>query len=199
MRELRIGEEVLGREGERLGTIERLVVDESAHRVTHLVVDGHLVGAGRFRASGPDRLQCDLDPAGLARLPRERTDQLRPAGEHWNPPSGYAVGNFLRVAGAILGQGPYVPPIHLEVDLSAVHEITVGSPVWAGEERLGEVARVLTDDADNLTQLVLHRQGLLGANVLLPAGRVTEVVGNNVHVDLGPDEAARLPAYEPPG
>ncbi|MBO0686508.1 MAG: PRC-barrel domain-containing protein, partial [Candidatus Dormibacteraeota bacterium] len=38
VRTFRTGEEVLDREGRRLGSVERLVVDEGAHRVTHLVV-----------------------------------------------------------------------------------------------------------------------------------------------------------------
>jgi len=49
--------------------VDRLVVDETAHRVTHIVVDGRLVGVRRLRGSTPDQLVTDLDPDTLRTLP----------------------------------------------------------------------------------------------------------------------------------
>ena len=43
MRQLRVGEDVLAADGSRLGTVERLVVDEGAHTVTDLVVRGRVI------------------------------------------------------------------------------------------------------------------------------------------------------------
>ncbi len=195
MRELRIGEEVTGRRGERIGTVERLVVDENAHRVTHIVVDGRLVGVKRLKPGRPDQLATDLDQDELRTLPELGRAQVGPAARHWTAPAGYALGNFLRIAGALIGQGPYVPPVHADPDLVAVHEITTGSPVWHGGTRLGEVARVLTDESGDVSELVLHRPGVFGLNLRLPADRVTEVVGNNVHVSLTESEVEALPEY----
>jgi hypothetical protein len=42
---------------------------------------------------------------------------------------------------------------------------------------------------------VLDR-GLLARRVRVPAGRVTEVVGNNVHVDLTEEELENLPSED---
>ncbi len=104
---------------------------------------------------------------------------------------------FLAIASALVGQAPYQPPIHLDTELEDVHEITQGSPVWSGNRQLGEVERVLTSDDGSVAELVVRRDGPLGRHVRLPIGRVTEVVGNNVHTDLTDAEAHALPGYEP--
>ena len=166
MRSLRVHEEVLGRDGGRLGTIERLVVDERAHRVTHVVVHGRLVG----------------EPSG-----------------NWRAPGGYSLSDFLAIVSALVGQEAYVPPVHLDLDLSAVHEIAPGSPVFSGSEHVGDVNQVLTDDDGDVETLVLRRPGIRGHRVRLSPDRVVEVVGTAVHVDLTGAEVAALPAYDEPG
>ncbi len=196
MRSLRIGEDVVGPDGRRLGRLQRIVVDEQAHRVTHLVVDGRLVGVGHFSDAGGARLGIDLDRERLRRQPEATADVVEPAGKHWRAPGGYAVDDFLRVVSALIGQGPYVPPVHADLDLSAVHEITPGSPVFSGREHDGNVSQVLTDDEGQVTSLVLRRPGLLGTRHLLPAGDVLEVIGSTVHVDLDHHAIAALPEYE---
>jgi sporulation protein YlmC with PRC-barrel domain len=195
-RELHIGEDVLAADGSRLGTVERLVVDERAHRVTHVVVDGRLVPAERLRAAAPEGLASDLGQQEFEGLPHVDHDHVGAPGDHWQPPGGYVLENFLAMTQALIGQSPYVPPVSLDTGLEDVHEITEGSPVWSGTRRLGEVEQVLTDDSGNVTELVIRRAGVLGGFGLLPVGRVTEVVGNNVHTDLEP--GAELPDHEEP-
>jgi len=196
VRDLRIGEEVLGPDGHRLGQLERIVVDEQAHRVTHLVIDGHVVGVQHVQEVDGARLRADLDRERLRRQPEALPEVLGRPGEYWRVPGGYAVGDFLRILSALIGQGPYVPPVRLDLDLSAVHEITPGSPVFSGRAHVGSVSRVLTDDAGRVTSLVLRRPGLLGRRRLLPAEHVVEVIGSSVHVDLSEDEIQALPDHE---
>ncbi len=192
-RALHIGEDLLAADGSRLGTVDRLVVDERAHRVTHVVVAGRLVPTERLRDAGPDGLATDLNAAEVDALPS--AGELVPPPERWRPPGGYTLGNFLAIAEALIGQSPYVPPVHVgaEPDAQPVHEITEGSPVWSGDRRLGRVERVLTDDSGEVTGLVVDREGALAGSGLLAASRIIEVVGNNVHTDLGEQE--RLPDY----
>ncbi|MDQ6922117.1 MAG: PRC-barrel domain-containing protein [Candidatus Dormibacteraeota bacterium] len=198
MREIRVGEDVLAPDGERLGTVERLVVDPGAHRITHIVVHDRVVGMARLTDAGSDGLVADVNREELAKLPEVNPEQVQPAGEGWLAPAGHTLQHFLSVAGAIIGQGPYVPPVHAELDVSNVHEITPSSPVWSGRERLGHVAEVTTDDSGALIDFVLD-PGLLRHRVRVPAGRVVEVVGNNVHVDLTEDELEDLPAEDVKG
>jgi hypothetical protein len=195
MRELRIGEDVLAPDGERLGTVERLVVDPDANRITHVVVADRLLGVPRLADAGAAGLVAQISPEEFKKLPEAGSDQLHAAGEGWRPPPGHTLQHFLSVAEAIVGQGPYVPPVEVDLDLSAVHHITPNSPVWSGQKRLGHVADVTTDDTGRLIDFVLDR-GLLGRHVRVPAGRVVEVVGNNVHVDLTGEELENLPSED---
>jgi sporulation protein YlmC with PRC-barrel domain len=198
VRSLRVREEVLGRDGRRLGTVERLVVDERAHRVTHVVVHGRLVGVGRLKDGDGTRLTADLDRDELARQPEARPELVGEPGHNWRAPGGYSIGDFLAIVSALVGQEPYVPPVHLDLDMSAVHEIAPGSPVFSGSEQVGEVSQVLTDEAGQVSALVLRRPGVLGRRVRLPSDRVVEVVGTAVHVDLSDAEIEALPDYEGP-
>jgi hypothetical protein len=178
---------VRGGDGHSLGTIERLVVDESAHRVTHVVVDGHLLGVRRLRA-GPEGLLADLDRDQLKRLPAAEHDHVGAPGEHWTAPLGWRLDNFLRITGALIGQSPYVPPVHFDPELDDVHEITAGSPVWSGNAKLGEVEQVMTGDDGAVSELIIKREGVLSGHARVPGHRITEMVGNNVHTDLQPEE-----------
>ena len=197
MRILRIGEPVIGKDGQRLGSVERLVVDEQAHQMTHVVVNGRLVGAGRVRALRDNQLAADLDRDDLLKQPEAHDELVRPPGSHWRAPSGYVLSDFLRIVSALVGQTAYVPPVHLDVDQSAVHEIKAGSPVWSGRQQVGKVSELLTTDDGRVTAVVLQRPGLLGTRHVLPIEHVTEVVGTNVHVDQTAQEIEAL--SEPSG
>jgi sporulation protein YlmC with PRC-barrel domain len=193
MREIRIGEDVQARNGETLGTVEKLVVDPTAHRITHVVVAGRLLGVPRLMHLDSAELVADVSQEEFEKLPDVNPDHVRPAGEGWLAPAGHTLQHFLSVAEAIVGQGPYIPPVHVDLDVSNVHEITPFSPVWSGKDRLGHVAEVTTDDGGSLIDFVLDR-GLLQRRVRVPAGRIVEVVGNNVHVDLTEAELEDLPS-----
>jgi sporulation protein YlmC with PRC-barrel domain len=183
MRELRIGEDVLASDGSRLGTVERIVVDEDAHRVTHVVVGGHLVAASHLTGDDGEDLGSDLSSAELRSLPEPHDEFVQEPGSHWLAPAGHRVEDFLRIATAIIGQGPYVPPAHVDLDLSAEHEIAPGSPLWSNGRQIGTVTEALTDDAGTLTALVI-RHGLLGTHVTMPAAHIKDVIGTNVYTDL---------------
>jgi len=193
VRILRAGEPVIGKDGRRLGSVERLVVDEQAHQVTHVVVDGRLVGTARVHPLDDDQLAADLDRQDLLKQPEAHDDLVRPPGSHWRAPSGYVLGDFLRIVSALVGQTSYVPPVHLDVDLSAVHEIKAGCPVWSGREQVGKVSELQTTDDGKVTSFVLQRPGVLGSRHVLPVDHVVEVVGTNVHVDLTASDIEALP------
>jgi hypothetical protein len=195
---LRIGEDVLAADGSRLGTIERLVVDEGAHQVSHLIVEDRVVPIAEFRDAGPDGLATKLDRAGLEAFPRHDESSLEAPGEHWEPPAGYQLQNFLAVAGALLGNAPYLPPVHADLTPGeSASEITAGSPIWTGDRQIGHVVEVLTDDKGNLRELVMARQGVLGEHVVIPLEKVVEVVGSNVQVDLNETDVDLLEPYRP--
>ena len=198
MKALRIGEDVLAADGSRLGTVDRLVVDEGAHQVTHLVVEDRVLPLAEFRDAGADGLATKLDRAGLEAFPRHDEFALEAPGEHWRPPEGYQLQNFLAVAGALLGNAPYLPPVHADLTPGeSASEITAGSPVWTGERQIGHVVEVLTDERGHVRELVMARQGLLSEHVVIPLEKVIEVVGSNIQVDLNETDVDLLEPYRP--
>jgi PRC-barrel domain len=195
---LRIGEDVLAADGSRLGSVERLVVDEGAHLVTHLVVGDRVLPLAEFRDAGADGLATKLDRAGLDAFPRHDESALEAPGEHWEPPAGYQLQNFLAVAGALLGNAPYLPPVHADLTPGeSASEITAGSPVWTGDRQIGRVIEVLTDEKGRVRELVMAREGLLAEHVVIPLEKVIEVVGSNVQVDLNETDVDLLEPYRP--
>ncbi|MDQ6919253.1 MAG: PRC-barrel domain-containing protein [Candidatus Dormibacteraeota bacterium] len=198
MKALKIGEDVLAADGSRLGTVDRLVVDEGAHQVTHLVVEDRVLPLSAFRDAGADGLATRLDRAGLEAFPRHDESSLEAPGEHWEPPEGYQLHNFLAVAGALLGNTPYLPPVHADLTPGeTASEITAGSPVWTGDRQIGHVIEVLTDEKGNVRELVMAREGVLGAHVVIPLEKVIEVVGSNVQVDLNETDVDLLEPFRP--
>jgi hypothetical protein len=195
---LRIGEDVLAADGSRLGSVERLVVDEGAHLVTHLVVEDRVLPLSVFRDAGADGLATRLDRSALEAFPRHDETSLEAPGEHWEPPEGYQLHNFLAVAGALLGNAPYLPPVHADlVPGEGASEITAGSPVWTGERQIGHIVEVVTDEKGKVRELVMAREGVLGAHVVIPLEKVIEVVGSNVQVDLNETDVDLLEPYRP--
>lgn len=197
MKQLRVGEDVLAADGSRLGQVERLVVDEGAQTVTDLVVRSRVIPLREFKDAGPDGLATDLHDDDLARFPTHDKAALEAPGDHWEPPEGYQLHNFLAVAGALLGSAPFVPPVHADLTPGeAAHEITAGSPVWVGEKRIGRVSELVIDENGHTRQLVMTREGLRGEQVLIPVEKVIEVVGPNVQVDLNETEIDLLEPFE---
>ncbi len=177
----------MGRDGHLLGTVDRLVVDEAKHRVTHVVIDDHLVGVRRLHQV-EGGLRADLTREELKKLPTAEHDHLGAPAENWTAPFGWTLANFLNVTGALIGQAPYIPPVHIDPELEDVDEITEGSPVWSGNRKLGTVERVFTAEDGSIKELVIRREGVLAGHARVPGARITEVVGNNVHTDIGPGE-----------
>ena len=68
MRSIRHGEVVLAQDGTRLGHVDRIVVDESARRVTHVVVEDRAIPVDRVTDAG-GALTTDLLRTDLAGLP----------------------------------------------------------------------------------------------------------------------------------
>lgn len=199
MTSLRTGQDVLARDGSRLGRVERIVVDESGRQVTHVVVAGRAVPAGHLRDAGYDGLATDLTEADLKTLPDASEPPFAAPGEHWEPPEGFALEDFLAFADAfnrVVAQGPFQPPVHVETGASLLHEIHSGSPVWCGPELVGRVDRLLWDGERNVTDVIV-KLGFRARLTRVPVADVHEVVGNNVHLAVDDAAFSKLPGFDP--
>jgi hypothetical protein len=156
-----------------------------------------VVPIAEFRDAGSDGLATKLNRAGLDAFPRHDETSLEAPGEHWEPPEGYQLSNFLAIAGALLGNAPYLPPVHADLTPGeGASEITAGSPVWTGERQIGHIVEVLTDDKGSVREVVMARQGLRGEHVVIPLEKIIEVVGSNVQVDLNETDVDLLEPYQ---
>jgi PRC-barrel domain len=195
MRKLDPGEQVFGSDGERLGSVSRLVVDESAHRVTHLVVGDRVVGIGHLRPSPDGRLTVDFDHEGFQSQPDITAARVEGVPTHWQAPEGWTHSSFVRIAGALFGQAPYTPPVEVDDDVANVHELTEGSPVWSGYTELGRIRAVDAADDGAISRIVVESERPR-RKVVVPIDAVQEVVGNNVHLNLSPDDFEKLPTAD---
>lgn len=199
MRSLRTGGDVLAPDGSRLGTVERIVVDESGRQVTHIVVAGRAIPAGRLRDAGYDGLAADVSEEELKTLPDASEPPFAAPGEHWEPPEGFALEDFLALADAfnrVVAQGPFQPPAYVETGASLLHEIHSGSPVWCGNDLVGRVDRLLWDGERNVSGVVV-KHGFPAKLTRVPVGQVREVVGNNVHLAVAEAAFGELPGFDP--
>jgi PRC-barrel domain len=195
MRKLDPGEPVIGSDGERLGSVSRLVVDETAHRVTHLVVGDRVVGIGHLRPSPDGRLTVDLDHEGFQSQPDITAARVEGVPTHWQAPEGWTHSSFVRIAGALFGQAPYTPPAEVDDDVANVHELTEGSPVWSGYTELGRIRAVDAADDGAISRIVVESERPR-RKVAVPIDAVQEVVGNNVHLNLSPEDFEKLPTAD---
>jgi hypothetical protein len=110
---------------------------------------------------------------------------------HWQAPEGWTHSSFVRIAGALFGQAPYTPPAEVDDDAANVHELTEGSPVWSGYTELGRIRAVDAADDGAISRIVVESERPR-RRVVVPIDAVQEVVGNNVHLNLSPDDFETL-------
>jgi uncharacterized protein YrrD len=218
---LRVGAPCFGSDGEKLGTLHRIVIDDRNERVTHLVIDPGLLESGNLLTPGgwekprdkvvaiellqaaddeAIRLTCTKD--AFAAMPQYLEEHFTGVGEGWNPPPGYRIEEFLMWTSSAFGLGaaPYVPPVDvLRQEGPTEHEIAEGTPVWRHEptsEVLGEVVRVLTNPTTQaIDALVVRRGGLLHNDIVLPRRYVSEVQDNLIRVNISDAEWEQLARY----
>ena len=197
------GETLAGVIGQRLGEMHAVLAKPSdaaafaPERADKAVIDRW--GAGLETLIDAALRALEGARAGLEACPRPEQTSLGAPGEHWGSPAGYPTHNFLAVAGPLLGNTPYLPPVHADLTPGeSASEITAGSPVWTGDRQIGHVIEVLTDEKGNVRELVIAREGVLGAHVVIPLVKVIEVVGSNVQVDLNETDVDLLEPFPPP-
>jgi sporulation protein YlmC with PRC-barrel domain len=217
--ELRIGATVHGANDKKIGTLKRIVLERDGARVTHLVVDPGLIESGNFfapggwekprerlapialvSATGERGVTLTCDEAAFLALPLFEQETFEEA-----PPGGrpFDSGELLRYIASAAGVGaaPFTPDDE-ELDYNEAPgsiEIAEGSPVWRAipHEEIGEVVRVLYDDAsDTVRALVVRHRGLGGRSVIIPMDNVATLTDGVVHVNLTDEEVAALPPYE---
>lgn len=211
------GAEVFSGDGEKLGTLNRVVIDPRTREVSSLVV-----GKGLFFRTDkvvPITL-VDLDIEDRIVLKKTNQDILEdfpdfetahyvPLDEpdnpyyetveasYWYPPvhPGWAISNYV---------GHPLPEFVLKTDQD-IPEGTValeeGAKVISRDgKHVGDVEEVITEAEDNrVSHFVVSEGFLLKERKLVPAVWVTDVAEDEIHLSVESSLFERLPEYQAPG
>lgn len=207
--ELKAGAGVYTASGERVGDVERVVLDPASLVVTHLVVEkgilfkeDRVVAAGNIATADPDRITLKPDVSDA--LPEFEV-------KHYHPVDYGTQSKFL--AQHPRAYFPYPPagsyyPLALEPDRKAVVERTVSEDlvaletgaeiVDADEEKAGALDEILTDDAGRATHIVVRGRHLGRELKSVPVGWIDHLHEDHIRLSVSRDVIEELPAYTPP-
>jgi len=208
--DLRAGASVVSRDGQKLGTLSRVVVHKDSLQITHLVVDtgglgithDRVVPIGALAAAMSDEVRVSMSAAEFRDLTAPYDTVVFQAMADLEP-GRIDRSDVRRFAASIPGEpGPYIMRDVLAKEPDEV-DIAKDSPVWRlnPHQKIGEVERVLFDgDSRKVTALVIRRGFVFTRDVVLPVRYVAEVVealGGIVRVQIGDPELKQLQEFHP--
>jgi uncharacterized protein YrrD len=208
--------------GQKVGEIERVVIDPLSKEVTHVIVrkgflftKDKVVPISLIGAATEDKVSLREDAGNLEALPdfeethyipvrvgKERAGKRSGDSEpyFWYPPVGYTWWAASR--GPVHHGYPPVPPFVVETERN-VPEGTVALKEGAGVvsadgEHVGDIDAVLTDaKTDRATHLLISQGVLLKETKLVPTTWISTVMEDKVHLVVGSILLQDLPSYEP--
>ena len=212
------GASVYTAEGDKVGEIERVVLDPETREVTHVIVEkgflftvDKVVPVSLVGVTTEDRVTLREDAGELEALPDfVKTDYVPVISQeaeiseggavYWYPPIGAQWG-------AAGGYGPQygyppIPPYVVKTE-RRIPEGTVALEEGArviskGGEHVGDVEAVLTDpEADRVTHLVISKGFLLTEEKLIPTSWISTVMSDEIHLLVGASQVESLEDYEP--
>lgn len=217
--EFREGTDVVTAGGEKVGEIERVVIDPRTREVTHIVVEkGFLFTESRVlpiqvvQSADGERVVLDprveedleswpifeerytipIEEARAADLERDPAAPRPARPLYWYPPLVAGDAGYLGM--------PYYPATVVEVERNVPEgaaALKPGAKIYsADDEHVGNVERVFTDSrTDAITHFLISR-GLLFKNYkLVPANWVVDATDDAVYLSVTKTLLERLPDY----
>ena len=218
LEDLRPGAAVISRDGHKVGTLSRFVIDGEPLKLTHIVVDTGIFRSGEPLWKGGWGMSHDrMLPLGA--LERADSDEIHitMSGDEFKELSADYVEEYFeqapdaepgrpdlsdlrRLAMSIPGEpGPYLMR-QVSALAPGAMEVAKDSPVWRlkPHEKIGEVERVLFDEeTDSVTGLVIRRGFVFTRDVVLPSDYIVEVVADVVRVEIDDASLKSLEHFEP--
>jgi uncharacterized protein YrrD len=216
--ELHIGADVYSSDGHKLGTLHRVILRRTDLAIIDVVVDIGFLRSGRALWQGglgldydrvvtaesiasatDERIDLNLDAAAFKDLP-EYTEESYEAPRDLTPGE-FDIPDIITrmegVAAAISNAPGGWLVTRLNKALSEV-DIGEGTPVWRRDphQKVGDVHRLLFDDAGRLQALVVKRGVLLHRDVILPARSIAELLDGIVRIDITDKELETLSEYQ---
>jgi len=205
------GAEVYTADGERAGTIKRIVIEPDTKEVTNLVIqkgilftEDKVIPISLVNSSTEDRVKLRKDGGDLTKFPDFEVSHYIPADRgalserrsrqlvrpmFWYPPIG-GYNGF-----AVYDMPPYVrKEENIPEGTVAIEE---GADVISSDgEHVGDVERVFTEpEADRATHLLISKGLLLKEKKLIPTRWLTHVFEHEVRLSVEADLVKSLPEY----
>jgi hypothetical protein len=205
--DLKAGADVYTAEGDRVGSIERVVLDPETLRATHLVVEkgllftkDRLVPVDDVGVATPERitLDPDLDMDALEKFEVERYIPIDPASRSGREHADYRA----MLAYPPLSMTPTMAPpttaTVIERNISdRLIALEAGAEVTSHDGKVvGSLERVLTAD-DFATHVVVETPGPETTLKAIPAGWIAELFESGVSLSVEGWIVDELPDYEP--
>jgi uncharacterized protein YrrD len=212
------GEDVYSAQGDKLGKLERVIVDPETNEVTHLVIGKGLL----FKTSkvvGMDQVDTSQDRINLHGSQQELEELTDfeeahyvnldqddyPAAQEVEASYLYPPINVTGWQGGGLGvYGPYPgAPTYVLRTSQNIPEGTValeeGAKVISSDDKhVGNIVQVVVGPENNqITHFVVDEGMLFKARRLIPVRWISEIDEDKVHLSVTARVLDRLPAYQP--
>lgn len=212
---LREGAAVYTADGDKVGSLDRVVLDPRSKEVTHIVVkkgllfrEDKVVPVGLVgTVSEGDHINLRPDAGDLELLPNFEESQYVAPGIHstprayegsplyWYPPAGTATWTGQ-------GIGEYAGVQYVRETTRNIPEGTValkkGAEVLANDDKtVGTVTEVLTEpEADRATHVIIAEGIILKEKKLVPTSWITSVLEDQILLAVPSEVVKSLPEYE---
>lgn len=220
---LTTGADVYSSAGEKLGSLDRVILDPETKEVTHIVIERGLLSKTR-KVVSMDRMNDEIDEQVTLTGSKHDLDDYPdfeethyisadetdyPAADSpttsvptsfWYPPTGLA---WWRVASPAVDM-PYNPvmPAYVTRTRQNIPEGTValeeGAKVMSSDEKhIGNIAQVIVDTDDNrVTHFVVDEGFLFKDRKLIPVLWISEIDEDAVYLSATAKVLERLPEYQ---
>jgi uncharacterized protein YrrD len=216
------GANVFTADGDKVGSLERVVIDPRTRKVTHVVVqkgflftEDTVVPISLIGAATKDRVTLTEDAGGLQSLPDfEETHYMPlddaeagaafPAGHarplYWYPSAGITWWSPTGYPGHTghLGypKSKYVAQTTRSIPEGLVALEEGAKVISSDNDHVGDVKAVLTDPKeDRATHLLITQGLLLKERKLVPTAWISKVREKKVHLGIGSKFVEQLPDY----
>jgi uncharacterized protein YrrD len=210
------GAKVVTADGERVGTIDRVVLEPDTKEVTHLVVqkgflftEDKVVPMSLVGPATEDQVTLREDAGDLEKLPDfqeshyipvDRGPEPAPGAVHWARP--LYIYPPLGTSWTSPGYAAYTMPQCVAKTEKHIPKGTValkeGARVISSDgEHIGNIERIFTDpQKDRATHLLISEGLILKEKKLIPTGWMTNVLEDEVHLAVDSDFVEGLPEYQ---
>ena len=198
--------------GDKVGTIDRLVVDPITNDVTHIIVqkgflftEDRVIPVEAIAQSDEESLQLTASVEGLDEFPKfEERYFVTPQGYESQPYKDWAMSPVFYYPPVGPAQYPYYdgafPNGVVRKDDSIPEDNIVMSEgakvITMDDEHAGEIEKVITDEAGKITHLLISKGLIFTTERLIPIGWVRQLQNDEIKLYVRNEVIEDLPEFE---